>query len=72
MLSNRDLISTFSDDKCRKEIFEEKAKVLRKEAEANGYKTDFLGLTCFLDACEDRLGIEATNFYRLCIPYALS
>jgi hypothetical protein len=46
------------------------ANVLKKEAVANGYKITPLGLTCFLDACEDRLGTEKTNFYRLCILYA--
>lgn len=70
MISNKTLINAYSKDK---KIFEEGAKILKKEAQNNGYKITISGLTVFLNNCagSETLDDDVYNFYQLCIPYAI-
>ena len=40
---------------------------LIKEMKENDYKVTVSGAELFIDSCADTIGIEAANFYRLCV-----
>lgn len=63
-----DLIKHFSDLE-NKATYIKGAENLKNAMKENGYKIRVDGAILFCDEIEDRLGVDCTNFYRMCIPY---
>jgi hypothetical protein len=61
-MENKNLLMCFSQ---HNECFKKGLETLKREAIANSYKTNLIGLETFIANCE--LSQEMENFYKLCI-----